>query len=1034
MPVSVRLGQVHVDYVARYAKFLAASRGVKGAVRQQEESMKRLKAELKRFNQVARASRGRLFSLQGAFRLLAGSTGVALLVRRFVNLGDELVRLQAQIRIVTFSERNLLRVQQQLLNISQETRTGLAASITLFTRLARSTQSAGIAQDRLLAVTRGINQSLKIGGATTAEATAGVIQFSQGLASSRLSGDEMRSVLEQMPRLALALADALKIGVGKLREFGKAGLLTTEVVLPALESQLETIREEYLLIPRTVADAITQFKNQALVVVGGATVTSGAIKQISESIDRLRLVVQREDVLASFVSSLVTAVEVSRFLIRNFHIVGRVLKLLFIGELLQRVYAFRVGGLAVAAAWATARVQIAKIGPQARATFLAATIASVRFRTAVTAVVAGVERARLSLDLLRRSSIAGAVAVNTLRIGFIGFNFVLRNTAKLIRFTLRLLKPLLIAQAVFSGIEFNIRFISGLQEGKGALESFGEAASATVKSLKSIFVLGEELGEIPGFDEFEPPDLSAVQDALNESSDAAERTAGFMAKIREELHLQNVALEQGARLIGLQGSELARVRAENGVLIDFERERYRLQLAVTRARATERDVQRQYGTQEEQRLKAFSQLEGRRASIRRTSYSDSASYLAALEDLDEAFTASVTKQLEVTKALAVAASDRTKEEAEALAAFLAQGPAVNAVAKALGEVAAQAARRAEAEREREQAAADEVARIQEQKRAYESLAAALAPVRARSLSRELQSDLETRIRLREQEIHLQGLSAVEAARQGVAFDVANQFLEREEELQGQVFAAVVALTAARLSGNQAAIAASERHLRVLREETGLLAAQKGELADLQVRYGELAAAAAAAGVEAQRTAEHQREIARIANRVGRSFEQLGVSITRNFRGIGDAVRRLVDTLLSELLRVVLFRKIATGVSTFVEGLLNGGGGGSAPATNIGGAQAGGYRRGLTLVGEAGPEIVDFREAGRVYSNDVLRDIVSGGGGTNITFAPVINTTDTAAVRRVLYEEAYPLFKRDIEATMDRRLSEPGRTRRLARGA
>ena len=1034
MPVSVRLGQVHVDYVARYAKFLAASRGVKGAVRQQEESMKRLKAELKRFNQVARASRGRLFSLQGAFRLLAGTTGVGLLIRRFVNLGDELVRLQAQLRIVTFSERNLLRVQQQLLNISQETRTGLAASITLFTRLARSTQSAGIAQDRLLAVTRGINQSLKIGGATTAEATAGVIQFSQGLASSRLSGDEMRSVLEQMPRLALALADGLKITVGQLREFGQAGLLTTEVVLPALESQLETIREEYLLIPRTVADAITQFKNQALVVVGGATVTSGAIKQISESIDRLRLVVQREDVLAGFVSGLIKAVEASRFLIRNFHIVGQVLSLLFVSELLSRVYAFRVAGLAVAAAWAKVAVQIASIGPRTTAAFQTAFFQSQKFRTVIFELGRSVQNVGFRLEFLRRSSVAGRIAVDGLRYGFVAFNFVLRNTAKLIRFTLRLLKPLLIAQAVFSAIELNIRFIHGLQEGQGALESFGDAASATLKSLKSIFVLGEDLGEIPEFDEFEPPDLSSVQDALNESSDAAEKTAGFMAKIRESLHLQNFALEQGVRLIGLQGSELARVRAEHGVLIDFERERYRLQLAVTRARAQERDVQRQYGTQEAQRQRAFSQLEGRLASVRRSSFSDSASYLAALADVEEAFTASVTKQLEVTKALAEAASDRTTEEEEALAAFLAQGPAVKAIAEALGEVAAQAERRVEADRERERVAAAELARIQEQQRAAENLASALAPVRATSLSRELRSDLETRIRLREQEIHLQGLSAAEAARQGAALDVSNRFLEREEELQERVLATVVALSGARLSGSQTAIDAATVRLRVLGEEATLLARQQGAVADLQAGYGDLAAEIAAAGAEARRTAERQQEIGRIANRVGRSFEQLGVSITRNFRGIGDAVRRLVDTLLSELLRVVLFRKIATGVSTFVEGLLSGGGGAAAPATNIGGAQAGGYRRGLTLVGEAGPEIVDFREAGRVYSNDVLRDIVSGGGGTNITFAPVINTTDTAAVRRVLYEEAYPLFKRDIEATMDRRLSEPGRTRRLARGA
>ena len=43
------------------------------------------------------------------------------------------------------------------------------------------------------------------------------------------------------------------------------------------------------------------------------------------------------------------------------------------------------------------------------------------------------------------------------------------------------------------------------------------------------------------------------------------------------------------------------------------------------------------------------------------------------------------------------------------------------------------------------------------------------------------------------------------------------------------------------------------------------------------------------------------------------------------------------------------------------------------------AQHGGLHRGLTVVGEDGPEFVDFRRPGRVYTNETLRQIARGEG-------------------------------------------------------
>ena len=66
-----------------------------------------------------------------------------------------------------------------------------------------------------------------------------------------------------------------------------------------------------------------------------------------------------------------------------------------------------------------------------------------------------------------------------------------------------------------------------------------------------------------------------------------------------------------------------------------------------------------------------------------------------------------------------------------------------------------------------------------------------------------------------------------------------------------------------------------------------------------------------------------------------------------------------------------------------------------------GKAAGGPVGGLTLVGEAGPELVDFRRPGMVYSNEQLAQAIGRGGG--MTNNIVINSDNPAANRQAVIE-------------------------------
>ena len=91
---------------------------------------------------------------------------------------------------------------------------------------------------------------------------------------------------------------------------------------------------------------------------------------------------------------------------------------------------------------------------------------------------------------------------------------------------------------------------------------------------------------------------------------------------------------------------------------------------------------------------------------------------------------------------------------------------------------------------------------------------------------------------------------------------------------------------------------------------------------------------------------------------------------------------------------------------------------------FGTAMAGGIHSGLTLVGEQGPELVDFTSPSRVYTASQTEGLMSGGG-TTFNFAPTITGGDREQIRQEM-ELIFPLWESriatDILVNMRRNVS------------
>lgn len=209
--------------------------------------------------------------------------------------------LQSKLRLVTSGEAELAMVQEAVIDLARDTRQSFEAVGELYARVARSSKELGASQSDILKVVKAVSQAIQISGNSASEAEAGMIQLSQALASGTLRGDELRSVLEQMPRVAQAIAEGLGVTVGQLRKLGAEGKLTSQHVFQALISQSENLNEEFRKLTPTIGQSFTVLFNELKRTTSELLRSSGATDALTSSIKKLSEAIRALPDFAKFI-------------------------------------------------------------------------------------------------------------------------------------------------------------------------------------------------------------------------------------------------------------------------------------------------------------------------------------------------------------------------------------------------------------------------------------------------------------------------------------------------------------------------------------------------------------------------------------------------------------------------------------------------------------------------------------------------------------------------------------------------------------
>jgi tape measure domain-containing protein len=198
------------------------------------------------------------------FRFLGSAIVAAFSINTFRNLLDRAESfklLEARVKLATSATGDFAEVFAELQRASSRTGASLDSTISFFQSLARSRDSLQTTNKSILQVVESVQKLAAIGGIGGAQLSAGILQLGQAFNSGKLAGDELRSVMENMPALMTLIAKEMGVAVGQLKALGAEGKITSDIILKAVLNSAEDINKEFEQLPLTLSRGINRANN-----------------------------------------------------------------------------------------------------------------------------------------------------------------------------------------------------------------------------------------------------------------------------------------------------------------------------------------------------------------------------------------------------------------------------------------------------------------------------------------------------------------------------------------------------------------------------------------------------------------------------------------------------------------------------------------------------------------------------------------------------------------------------------------------------
>ncbi len=185
-------------------------------------------------------------------------------VKSAVRITDEYTNTISRLNLINDNLQTTKDLQNQIFAAAQRSRGSYIDMAGAIGKMGILASDAFKSNKELVAFTELLQKTFRIPGSSTMEQQAGIYQLTQAMAAGKLQGDEFRSIMENAPMLADAIAKFTGKSKGELKKMSADGTITASIIKNAMFSAADDINKKFSVMPKTFGDYFNQMRNTAI--------------------------------------------------------------------------------------------------------------------------------------------------------------------------------------------------------------------------------------------------------------------------------------------------------------------------------------------------------------------------------------------------------------------------------------------------------------------------------------------------------------------------------------------------------------------------------------------------------------------------------------------------------------------------------------------------------------------------------------------------------------------------------------------------
>lgn len=261
---ALRVQTAEQRLAAAQAKAQTASIRAAAAAEKEAERQARAAAKAqKEYNQSMESGTGSADRLTTSLKRMAGGYIGLQGVKGLMQMSDTLVSATARLDMVNDGLQSTAALNNMIFTSANRARGSYAETADMVSKLGLLAGDAFGSTQEIVAFAEQLNKQMAVSGVSMVSAQGAMLQLTQAMASGVLRGEELNSVMDQLPIVTDSIIKYLGISKGELKDLASEGAITAEIVKNAMFAAAEETNAKFEEMPTSWSQVWTIFGNYA---------------------------------------------------------------------------------------------------------------------------------------------------------------------------------------------------------------------------------------------------------------------------------------------------------------------------------------------------------------------------------------------------------------------------------------------------------------------------------------------------------------------------------------------------------------------------------------------------------------------------------------------------------------------------------------------------------------------------------------------------------------------------------------------------